>query len=73
MVFDNNLYYQNGLYRTPYMLPMFSHNHLIMKKRAADFRNKGDLLSKIPLSAPEGSPVEHLIPFLTFLNGIRCL
>lgn len=29
--FDNNLYYQNGIYRTPAMIDGLAHNHLIMK------------------------------------------
>ena len=28
LVFDNNLNYENGIYRTPTMLNIFSHNHL---------------------------------------------
>lgn len=32
-VFDNNLYYRNGLYRTPTMLNLLSHNHLKMKRK----------------------------------------
>lgn len=30
-VFDNNLYYPNGIYRIPAMMDVFSHNHLKMK------------------------------------------
>jgi hypothetical protein len=30
--FDNNLYYKNGIYRTPTMLDALAHNHLIMKE-----------------------------------------
>lgn len=35
--FDQKLYYQNGIYRTPFIIEPLSHNHLIMK-------NKGLLL-----------------------------
>lgn len=31
LVFDSNLYYKNGIYRTPTMMRMLSHNHLIMR------------------------------------------
>ncbi len=45
MVFDGNLYYQEGIYRTPTMLDMFSHNaskmeekgYLIYKKEGKTF------------------------------------
>ncbi len=32
-VFDSNLYYKNGIYRTPTMLGLLSHNHLKMKEK----------------------------------------
>jgi hypothetical protein len=32
-VFDNSLYYENKVYRTPYLIPEFTHNHLIMKEK----------------------------------------
>ena|ERR1035437_3844548 len=31
-VFDNRLYYQNKIYRTPYMMDIFHHNLLILKQ-----------------------------------------
>ncbi|MBC7650931.1 MAG: hypothetical protein H7101_04195, partial [Deinococcales bacterium] len=31
--FDSRLYYSGGLYRTPYMMPIFTHNTLIMKEK----------------------------------------
>ena len=31
--FDNGLYYQNGLYRTPYMMSIFHHSILILKEK----------------------------------------
>lgn len=33
IVFDNNLYYQNGAYRTPTILKILSHNKLILKEK----------------------------------------
>ncbi|HMG66322.1 MAG TPA: hypothetical protein VK588_01510, partial [Chitinophagaceae bacterium] len=32
-VFDNNLYYENKVYRTPYIMPVFSHNIQILKDK----------------------------------------
>ncbi len=31
-VFDNNLYYRDGIYRTPAMMRLFTHNSLKMKE-----------------------------------------
>ncbi len=33
MVFDNNLYYQDGIYRTPTMTDLLAHNSLLMKEK----------------------------------------
>ncbi|MDB4919092.1 MAG: hypothetical protein JWQ54_1075 [Mucilaginibacter sp.] len=33
LVFDSNLYYQNGVYRTPTMMEVFAHNSLIMREK----------------------------------------
>ena len=32
--FDSNLYYQDGVYRTPTMMEIFTHDSLIMKEKA---------------------------------------
>ena len=32
-MFDSTLNYQNGVYRTRYMLPVFHHNLLILKEK----------------------------------------
>lgn len=32
-LFDSNLYYENGIYRTPTILGLLSHNHLKMKEK----------------------------------------
>lgn len=33
--FDNGLYYQNGLYRTPYMMEIFHHSILILSQKSS--------------------------------------
>ncbi|WP_379012368.1 recombinase family protein [Parasediminibacterium paludis] len=33
LVFDSRLYYSNNTYRTPYLLPIFTHNTLILKEK----------------------------------------
>jgi site-specific DNA recombinase len=47
--FDNSLYYQNGVYRTTYLLPIFEHNLLILKeKRLLELDKKEMAGPKIP-------------------------
>lgn len=55
LVFDSNLYYQNGIYRTPTMLGLFSHNHLEMKKKGLlIYEKKEGFCYRNPLSREEG-------------------
>lgn len=55
MVFDSNLYYENGIYRTPTMLGLLSHNHLKMKEKGLlIYEKKESLLDEDPLSREEG-------------------
>lgn len=52
----DNLYYKNGLYRTPYMMKIFHHSILILKEKRLlemDENKKGDLL--VPSSGVEGT------------------
>ena len=51
MVFDSNLYYQEGIYRTPTMLDLLSHNASKMEERGyLIYQKKRDNLSTIPHS-----------------------
>jgi hypothetical protein len=44
-VFDNSLYYENKVYRTPYLIPEFGHNELIMReKNLLIWDKKGEIL-----------------------------
>ena len=55
MVFDSNLYYENGIYRTPTMLGLLSHNHLKMKEKGLlIYKKKEGLLDEDPLSGERG-------------------
>ncbi|HEY8956479.1 recombinase family protein, partial [Chitinophaga sp.] len=55
LVFDSNLYYQNGVYRTPTMMEIFTHNCLIMKeKNVLIYEKKRDNFSVIPHSGERG-------------------
>jgi len=54
-VFDSNLYYENGLYRTPTMMSSLAHNYLIMKEKGLlEIEKKRDFQSEIPLGGAGG-------------------
>ena len=72
LVFDINLYYQEGIYQTPNMLSVFSSNHLITEEKGLlDYHKKRDNFSIIPSSGVEGTTIEHLIPILTFFESLK--
>ena len=51
MVFDGNLYYQEGIYRTPTILDIFSHNASKMEEKGClIYQKKRDNLKIIPQS-----------------------
>ena len=55
LVFDNNLYYQNGIYRTPTMMDLLSHNSLLMSEKGyLIYEKKRDNQQVIPLSGERG-------------------
>lgn len=55
-VFDNGLYYENGTYRTHYIMPIFTHNLLILKeKQLLEIDKKGDFIAKISCGGAEES------------------
>ena len=51
MVFDNNLYYQDGIYRTPTMMEMFSHNSLLIKENGCLVYEKKGMIFQSSLPA----------------------
>lgn len=71
-VFNSQLYYHDGVYRTPYILPAFA-------LKAATLKEQGLLIVEQPLQnvsengecAPLGCSVEHLTPLLELLNQIK--
>jgi site-specific DNA recombinase len=51
MVFDNNLHYQEGIYRIPTTLDLLSHNASTMEEKGyLIYNKKRDNLSTIPQS-----------------------
>ncbi len=72
VVFDNGLYYENGSYRTPYLIPQLAHNELIMMEKQVLFiEKKKDFFAKIPLGGAEGSSIEHLLALFDFLSKLK--
>ncbi len=72
MVFDNRLYYRESLYRTSYLMPVFTHNQLILKqKELLVIDEKRDSLSKIPLGGHQQPTIEPLIDLLSFIQSIQ--
>ncbi|MGI8583427.1 MAG: recombinase family protein [Chitinophagaceae bacterium] len=54
--FDSKLYYKEGTYRTPYIMPILAHNTLILKeKRLLLIDEKRGLLQKVPSGGAAGS------------------
>lgn len=71
-VFDISLYYENRVHRTPYLIPEFAHNELIMKENGLLLINKkGDFLTKIPSSGGEGIIIEHLGSLLALVQCLK--
>ena len=55
LVFDNNLYYQEGIFRTPTMLQIFTHKALEMKEKGyLIYEKKGEDFDNPPLSGSGG-------------------
>ena len=72
IVFNKNLYYQNGIYRTPTMIDMLSHNASKMEEKGyLIYQKKRDAFSSIPQSGLSGTTIEHLIPILTFFENLK--
>lgn len=75
MVFDCNLYYKEGMYRTPTMMRVLSRNSLIMKKKGLlNFEEKG-VIDKSPLQWSRGEsnsrPNKQLKRFLRVYSLIE--
>lgn len=69
-VFDANLYYQEGVHRTPTMLDALAHNALKMKEEnVLVYEKKGDSFSRIPSGGAEGSrtPVQTSLPLAFYM------
>jgi site-specific DNA recombinase len=70
-VFDSKLYYREGIYRTPYIMPLFRRNALILKEKNLLILEKlGGFEEEFPLGGAGGTVIEHLTGFLNLLRKI---
>jgi len=59
--FDNNLYYENGIYRTPTMIEELSHNSNKMRELwLLDYTKKRESIATPPLSGLDGTRTRDL-------------
>ena len=70
MVFNSNLYYQDGIYRTSTMMDIFANNYLDMKEKGYLVYKKKDDSSIIPFSGLRGITIEYLIPLLLYFYKV---
>ena len=62
VVFERNLYYQNGMYRTPTMIDLLSHNSQIMSEKGLlIYEKKRENFSIPPLSGMDGTRTRDLL------------
>ena len=72
LVFDSKLYYQGDIYRTPYIVPAFSHNLMILKeKQLLVLDDKRGLSLKVPSGGAEELTIEPLTNLLRFIKSVR--
>jgi len=72
LVFNSSLMYDGVVYRTPYIMGLFSHNLLSLKqKNLLHITETGSFLQQNSESAPPHTPIEHITPFLTLINSIK--
>lgn len=70
-VFDSQLYYREGVYRTPYIMSIFNRNTLILKEKSLlIYEGKPQNQQAIPSSGAGGSLIEHLTQFLGLIKQI---
>lgn len=71
-VFDNKLYWKDDHYRTPYMIPAFTHNLLILKqKQLLELDERKGIFEEIPRGGAQGPIIEPLTNLLSFLHSVQ--
>jgi site-specific DNA recombinase len=70
--FDSRLYYRMGAYRTPYIMPLLTHNTLILKQKNLLFYDEQkEICKEIPLSGAHGLLIEPLHTLLSFIQSVK--
>lgn len=71
-VFNNQLSYGDGIYRTPYLLPLFQHKALILKeKKLLIYEQPAEKMNILGESTPAGVTIEHLRDVLALFARIK--
>jgi site-specific DNA recombinase len=72
MVFDNRLYYKDKIYRTPYMMSIFTHNLLILKEKSLlELDGRGEMVVDFPGGGHPSLSIEPLASLLSFVKIIK--
>src|SRR5690606_3901591 len=72
LVFDSRLFYTDGIYRTPYILPIFADKALILKeKRLLEIQQPLENSGENPVSAPNTLSIEHLPQLLQWVESLK--
>lgn len=70
--FDNRLYYKSDLYRTPYIMELFSHNLLKMnEQRLLEMDENEKTGHQVRSGGGDRTVIEPLISFLAFIEKIK--
>ena len=70
-VFDRQLYYREGAYRTPYIMPVFLRNTLILKEKSLlIYEGSSQKQQAFPSGGAAGTVIEHLTSFLQIIRKI---
>lgn len=70
--FGNTLSYENGIYRTQFLHPLFVSKVLILKeKRLLEYKQPLDKIGKIPDSSPVGYLAEHMKAIFDWARSIK--
>jgi len=72
LVFDSGLYYSDGCYRTPSIMPIFSTKALLLQeKKLLIIEQLDKKLGKFEVSSPSGNSIELLRPLLQLVSLIK--
>lgn len=71
-VFNNRLYYSDGIWRTPYLLNLFTPKAaLLQEKRLLVIEEPLSDFGKTPTCTPDGTSVEPFLSFFRLLHEIK--